>query len=96
MIRAKAQREPRSKKIAKYFPLLAWLSQRLIRPSPRLIRPLADSGGVLAQDTLQGLDEKLPKRYYTKGVPVQGAAGSDPLVSIPLCSKENGYDHQRT
>ncbi len=32
----------------KGFPQRTWLSQRLIRLSPRLIRPLADSGGVSA------------------------------------------------
>jgi len=42
------------------FKLFAnWLSQRLIRLSPRLIRPLADSGGALARYMLKPLqDEK--------------------------------------
>jgi hypothetical protein len=44
--RAKARRTPRFAKISKDLSLRSWLSQRLIRLSPRLIRPLADSGGL--------------------------------------------------
>jgi len=39
-----------SEKICSCFSLRPWPSPRLIRLSPRLIRPLADSGGIFARD----------------------------------------------
>jgi len=54
----------------------------------------------MAYSASPGLSEDLTRNSRSDITPKEFrckvAGGPDPLVSIPLSSKENGYDHQRT